>query len=156
DHGEIPFPRRPAPRRWSLGVGAGRCRSADLDLPPAMRTKRRVLAAVILLPLNLGVFAAGSKTPGRSVTGKLKPCHVPGVDEEVRCGRYEVYEDRAARKGRKIGLNIVVLPAKGTEVAADPLVFLAGGGVGPATRYAGFLSEAYSNLPRHPGIVLVA
>src|SRR5712691_773009 len=102
-----------------------------------MKTRRRVLAALLLLPLSLGVLAAASK--------KLKPCHVQGVDEEVLCGRYEVYENRAARKGRKIGLNIVVLPAKGPEVAADPLVFLAGGGVAPATSYAGFLSESYPN-----------
>lgn len=120
-----------------------------------MESSRLVLAALLLLPLNLGAVAAGPKTPGRSVAGKLKPCHVPGVDEEVRCGRYEVYEDRAARKGRKIGLNIVVLPAKGPEVAADPLVFLAGGGVAPATRYASFLSEAYPNLRMHRDILLV-
>src|SRR5438552_16376578 len=60
---------------------------------------------------------------GRSLAEKLKPCHVPDVDEEVLCGRYEVYENRTARKGRKIGLNIVVLPAKSSDVAADPIVF---------------------------------
>jgi len=120
-----------------------------------MRTKRRVLAAVLLLPLNLGVLADGSEAPGRSVAGMLKPCQVPGVDEEVRCGRYEVYENRAAGKGRKIGLNIVVLPAKGPEVATDPLVFLAGGGVAPATRYAPFLSKAFSNLRRQRDVLLV-
>jgi len=122
---------------------------------PIMRTSGGVLAAVLLLPLNLAAFADGSKAPARGLAGKLKPCHVPGVDEEVRCGRYEVYENRAARKGRKIGLNIVVLPAKGPEIAADPLVFLAGGGVAPATRYAGFLSEAYPNLRRQRDILLV-
>jgi pimeloyl-ACP methyl ester carboxylesterase len=118
--------------------------------------KRGVLvAAILLLPLNPGVFAEGSKAPARSATGKLKPCHVPGVDEEVRCGRYEVYENRAARKGRRFGLNIVVLPAKGPEVAADPLVFLAGGGVAPATRYASFLNEAYADLRPQRDILLV-
>src|SRR2546426_3440028 len=120
-----------------------------------MRTKRRVLAVVLLLPLNLGVLAEGSKAPGRSVAGKLKPCHVPGVDEEVHCGRYEVYENRGARKGRKFGLNIVVLPAEGPDVAADPLVFLAGGGVAPATRYASFLQKAFPNLRRRRDVLLV-
>jgi len=112
-----------------------------------MKTRRRVLAALLLLPLSLGVLAAGSK--------KLKPCHVPGVDEEVLCGRYEVYENRAARKGRKIGLNVVVLPAAGPEVAADPLVFLAGGGVAPATRYASFLGKAFPALRRQRDVLLV-
>jgi len=69
---------------------------------------------------------------GRGLAGKLTPCQVPEVDEKVLCGRYEVYENRAARKGRKIGLNIVVLPAKSSDVAADPIVFLAGGGGCPA------------------------
>jgi len=120
-----------------------------------MGSKRMVLTAVLMLPLGLGALAEGSKPPGRGVAGKLKPCHVPGVDDEVRCGRYEVYENRAARKGRKIGLNIVVLPAKGQKVIADPLVFLAGGGVAPATSYAPFLNESYTNLRRQRDILLV-
>jgi pimeloyl-ACP methyl ester carboxylesterase len=86
---------------------------------------------------------------------KLQPCHVPDVDEEVLCGRYEVYENRAARQGRKIGLNIVVLPAKSSDVAADPIVFLAGGGVAPATRYAAFLSKAFPVLRRQRDVLLV-
>jgi pimeloyl-ACP methyl ester carboxylesterase len=86
---------------------------------------------------------------------KLQPCHVPGVDEEVRCGRYEVYENRAARSGRKIALNIVVLPATGSRATSDPLVFLAGGGVAPATRYAAFLGNAFPHLRKQRDILLV-
>jgi pimeloyl-ACP methyl ester carboxylesterase len=93
--------------------------------------------------------------PARRLAAELTPCHVPGVDEEVLCGRYEVYENRAALKGRKIGLNIVVLPAQGPHVAADPLVFLAGGGVAPATRYAPFLRKAFPILRRQRDILLV-
>jgi pimeloyl-ACP methyl ester carboxylesterase len=93
--------------------------------------------------------------PSRSLAEKLKPCHVPGVDEEVLCGRYEVYEDRAALKGRRIGLKIVVLPAEGPDVAADPLVFLAGGGVAPATSYAPFLRKAFPKLRRQRDVLLV-
>ena len=79
--------------------------------------------------------------PGRS--GKLMPCRVPDVDEEGLCGgRYEVFENRATGTGRKIGLNIVVLPATTPELAPDPLVFLAGGGVAPATRYVPMWLEA--------------
>ncbi|HEV2719456.1 MAG TPA: alpha/beta hydrolase [Thermoanaerobaculia bacterium] len=85
----------------------------------------------------------------------LTPCRVPGVEEEVRCGRHEVYEDRAARNGRTIALNVVVLPAKGPKAAPDPLVFLAGGGVAPATRYAGYFSRAFPELRRERDIVLV-
>jgi pimeloyl-ACP methyl ester carboxylesterase len=86
---------------------------------------------------------------------KLQPCQVPGVDEEVHCGRYEVYENRAARSGRKIALKIVVLPATGSRATSDPLVFLAGGGVAPATRYAAFLGNAFPNLRKQRDILLV-
>ena len=116
--------------------------------------KKAPLAALLLvLPMN--ALAGVSKPPGHNVAGKLEPCHVAGLDEEVRCGRYDVYENRAARNGRRIGLNIVVLPAKGPEIARDPLVFLAGGGFAPATRYAGFLAEAYARLRQQRDVLLV-
>jgi pimeloyl-ACP methyl ester carboxylesterase len=92
---------------------------------------------------------------GRGFADKLKPCHVTGLDEEVLCGRYEVYENRMGLTRRKIGLKIVVLPARGTEIAADPLVFLAGGGVAPATGYASFLSKAFPSLRLQRDILLV-
>jgi len=90
-----------------------------------------------------------------SPAGKVTPCRVPGVEEEVLCGRHEVYENRAAGTGRKISLNVVVLPAKTKNGAPDPLVFLAGGGVAPATRYAAFLGKAFPDLRRQRDILLV-
>lgn len=87
--------------------------------------------------------------------GKLSRCRLPGLDEEVLCGRYEVYEDRAARKGRKISLKIVVLPAMTEKVAPEPMVYLAGGGVLPATEYAPFFARRFLNLRRQRDILLV-
>jgi pimeloyl-ACP methyl ester carboxylesterase len=121
----------------------------------------KALAILFLLPLNLGTLAQesnGQETPPPPVprfADKLAPCRVPEVDEEVLCGRHEVYENRSAGKGRKIALNVVVLPAKTAEVAPDPLVFLAGGGVAPATRYASFLNGAFPDLRRSRDILLI-
>lgn len=120
----------------------------------------KTLPFLLLLPLSLVLPAerllgqGTATTPSRSLTDKLKPCRVPDVEEEVLCGRYEVYENRAGT-GRKIGLNIVVLPAKTPDVAPDPLVFLAGGGVAPATRYARYFSRAFPDLRLHRDILLV-
>jgi pimeloyl-ACP methyl ester carboxylesterase len=88
-------------------------------------------------------------------TNKLTPCHVTNVEEEVLCGRYEVYENRTAGTGRKISLNIVVLPATSAEVETNPFVFLAGGGVAPATRYASYFSKAFPELRKHRDILLI-
>ena len=101
-------------------------------------------------------YAGGQSRPKRpQLNGKLTACRVTGLEEEVLCGRHEVDEDRGARSGRKIGLDIVVLPATTDSVRGDPLVFLAGGGVVPATRYARFLGTAMPELRRHRDIVLI-
>ena len=41
----------------------------------------------------------------------LGACTDPALPKDARCGIYEVFENRAARKGRKIPLRVVVLPA---------------------------------------------
>lgn len=91
----------------------------------------------------------------RRFSGKLSACTVPGVDERVLCGHLDVFEDRVARRGRTIALNIVLLPATTDTVAPDPMVFLAGGGVVPATRYARMFAQAMPRLRRTRDILLV-
>src|ERR1700743_3571762 len=61
--------------------------------------------------------AAGAAAPPPAAlpAAKLKPCHVEGLEEEARCGTYPRWEDRAAKSGRKIDLNIVLLPALGSD-----------------------------------------
>jgi pimeloyl-ACP methyl ester carboxylesterase len=66
----------------------------------------------------------------------LTPCHPQFGEGEALCGKYEVFEDRKARAGRKIGLNIVVLPALSKEHASDPVFWLHGGPGAPATQTA--------------------
>jgi pimeloyl-ACP methyl ester carboxylesterase len=59
---------------------------------------------------------------------ELKPCRLPEIEgEALRCGTYEVFEDRAAGKGRKIPLRVVVVPARETPVEPDPVVYFEGG-----------------------------
>lgn len=87
---------------------------------------------VLPSPLVFRREGAGSAVPS-TVTGltrgriKLEPCNAPSVTRDAGCGKYEVFEDRAARSGRKIGLNILVLPAISAKPAADPVFMLAGG-----------------------------
>jgi len=64
----------------------------------------------------------------------LTPCHPPAFDGQALCGKYDVFEDRAARSGRKISLNIVVLPALNAKFATDPVFWLHGGPGAAATQ----------------------
>ena len=76
-----------------------------------------------------------SQAPVRKGQLQLTPCNDPSLTSDALCGALEVYEDRATRTGRKIPLNLVLLPA--TEKAQpDPLFYLAGGPGGAATTYA--------------------
>jgi pimeloyl-ACP methyl ester carboxylesterase len=72
---------------------------------------------------------------------KLKPCRLAGIDVELFCGKFTVFENRETRTGRTINLNIVVLPAFDQKTKAEPLFDLAGGpGASSAERadfYAG-------------------
>ncbi|HET6863301.1 MAG TPA: alpha/beta fold hydrolase, partial [Pyrinomonadaceae bacterium] len=83
----------------------------------------------------------------------LRPCNNPTLTGDILCGKYEVFEDRAARKGRKINLNIVLLPALSSKPATDPLFYLAGGPGGAATSYAA--EKFMSRLRRNRDVVLV-
>jgi pimeloyl-ACP methyl ester carboxylesterase len=88
-----------------------------------MRPQRAGFAGFVVLTF-LMVFAV----PGRlRASPELTPCKEPGMPAEALCGTYEVFENRAARSGRKIPLKIVVLPATGPGRLPDPFVYFAGG-----------------------------
>ena len=63
-----------------------------------------------------------------------EPCVVQGTN--ARCGTFRVPENRAEPNGRKIGLNVVVVPALVEPARADALAWLAGGPGDAATEVA--------------------
>jgi pimeloyl-ACP methyl ester carboxylesterase len=92
--------------------------------------------------LALSLCLLGAATPARGATDEVAevkphPCEVPDTTEKALCATYPVWENRETKKGRKIGLNIVILPALGPDKQPDP-IFEFGGGPGQAiTRNAG-------------------
>ena len=57
----------------------------------------------------------------------FEPCRTSDANIEGLCGKYEVYENRKSQTGRKIALNIMVLPAVSEKPAPDPWIAIAGG-----------------------------
>ena len=114
----------------------------------------RSLLFVVVFLNPLGTAAQVPATPTR-FWGKLTKCELPAaLGYSAYCGRHAVLENRAAGSGRRIDLNIMVLPATTDSVVSDAVVFLAGGGVVPATRYAGVLSRL-TELRKHRDVLLV-
>jgi pimeloyl-ACP methyl ester carboxylesterase len=95
----------------------------------------------VLLYAVFSVASAACATPvlptreaRQPPTTQLAPCRVPKSSYDVLCGKYGVFENRAARAGRRIMLSIVVLPAVGPTPVADPVFVLVGGpGLGAAS-----------------------
>jgi pimeloyl-ACP methyl ester carboxylesterase len=91
----------------------------------------RLALAVSLLALPAALQAMGAAAPRASPNRPLlEPCKVPGEKNsqvDALCGLYEVWENRATRTGRKIGLKVVVLPALGKNPKPDPILFFGGG-----------------------------
>ena len=57
----------------------------------------------------------------------LTACKAMGGRAEGMCGSYEVFENRAAQSGRKIKLNLMVMPALDAAFQPDATFLLAGG-----------------------------
>ena len=95
--------------------------------------------------------------PVEAVTVRPRPCKFPGVEEEIRCATYAVWEDREARKGRKIGINLTILPAKGPNPEPDPIFYFGGGPGEGVAAYAPYLAgdPALKEIRQKRDIVLI-
>jgi len=81
---------------------------------------------------NRDLAVSASAAPG--VT--LSPCHVEGVKEELRCGVYNVFENRRTRTGRKLPLKIILIHARQPHPDQGPIFYMAGGPGEAATELA--------------------
>src|SRR4051812_42400761 len=108
-----------------------------------------VIPVVFLTAFGCGLIKSpGSRFATAPSTSRvdLKPCRANNIAGEARCGTYEVFEDRVAKTGRKISLNIVILPALNATHVPDPAFWLHGGPGAAATDTAsgagfGYLAE---------------
>lgn len=93
--------------------------------------------------LLIAFFCALSATAAESTaTLELSPCKKPGLPEDARCGTYDVFENRAARSGRKIPLNVVVIPANAPQRQPDAIAYFAGGPGDSAVKEGTWIAQA--------------
>ena len=78
---------------------------------------------------------------GQSHYKNLNPCAVRESRDSALCGSFLVYENRITKQGRKIGLNIIVIPALNKNSNQPPIFFFDGGpGIG-TTKNASWFAE---------------
>ena len=110
---------------------------------------------IVIVTAILGALSGCERSSGPTGLAKLHPCASSEGPTDASCGVLEVYEDRDARTGRKISLNIVALPSLAAEAAPDPLFFLAGGPGQAAAQMATDIREIFRPVLRHRDIILV-
>ena len=119
--------------------------------------------SIILVPV-LALFAFGQNKKAVENSSKtnsisLATCEVPGAKrntkEKALCGNYEVFENRAARKGRKIQLKIVVYPATGQNKLPDPLFYIPGGPGSSATEDAPYIAAEFTKVREKRDLVFL-
>ncbi len=103
--------------------------------------------------LVLASCSPGTESPRRAVS--LAACRLPGVESEARCGKYEVWENRATRTGRRIPINIAVIPARRRTREPDPIFVLAGGPGQGAVALAAQVMPLFAKLNDTRDVVLV-
>ncbi len=114
-----------------------------------------MLSRTALATLALATLALGAcHRPDRHHPPALEPCQVEGLTGEARCASYPVWEDREAGAGRRIELEVVVLPALGQDRAPDPVFYFSGGpGTGVTEMVGG--GGQFADLRQHRDVVLV-
>ena len=93
----------------------------------------------------------------RSSSSGFSPCDVAGYDGPARCGRVDVAEDPAEPTGRRIGLKVVVLEARGPDSVhvPDPVFVLDGGPGLPATGAVAWAQRDLEGVLETRAVVLV-
>ncbi len=109
------------------------------------------LLTSIIVAQDIG---ANQQTPKAPVS-ILAPCDLPEISGKAQCGSYEVFEDRASGKGRKISIRIVVLPATGNERAPDPLVYIAGGPGSSAVEDASDIAQLFAKVRERRDLLFI-
>src|SRR5262249_11882961 len=113
-------------RRAGRGQPSARRRERELRGGGAMRRGgiRLALAALLLAAAACSSPESAAREAAAASPAALVPVRLPGTKEDVLSGHLEVPENRAVPAGRKLSLNVVVVPALEREPGRAPLLFI--------------------------------
>jgi pimeloyl-ACP methyl ester carboxylesterase len=106
----------------------------------------RIARLLQALALGAALGACHGPREGEKPSLQLVDCRLPGVETRARCGTLEVWEDRKAASGRRIGIRVAVVPAKLRSREPDPMVVFAGGPGQSAVALAGQMMPLFARL----------
>ena len=121
-------------------------------------THRSILALCVVL------LAGGACTPDRTdpmiaLSTEVAACPDHEIDGNVTCYRVTVPENPDLPEGRTIGLEVMVLEARGGDGRTDPLFVIPGGPGQSATRSAGprsYFADVFDPVREERDVILLA
>lgn len=119
---------------------------------------RRTITPLLAGAIGLGTVAARADDR-RIGQVRFTACDIGGQQRaeaiEAYCTKFEVAEDPAHPEGRKIRLNVALVPARSAKPKPDLLVFLAGGPGQSAVETFDQVQPAFRKLLRDRHVLLV-
>jgi len=107
--------------------------------------------------LAAAAFSALALDPGHAADARpgLKPCRLPGLQNEAYCGSLRRPLDPAAPGGTQIDVHYAVVPALARNRKPDPVFMFAGGPGQSAMDLAGSMARMLSRVSNRRDLVLV-
>ncbi len=96
-----------------------------------------------------------SNSHAQKLDNKLFRCKPDGVMDSVYCGSYPVFENHQTRQGRKININIILIPAIDQSKKKEPIFYFDGGPGTAATKNVDFFSDRNNPYRQNNDIVLI-
>lgn len=113
---------------------------------------------ILTILFSATIFSAFGQTAQQNSSNfksKLRLCKIDGVKDSVLCGNYPVFENRETQSGRKINLNIVIIPALHSDPSSTPIFYIEGGPGVATTNNTSFFADSLVPYRQYHDIVLV-
>ncbi len=123
-----------------------------------MKIRILLVSCLLLGACELGIDQSSLVKPNYDLLEKCErpeTAEITGIVQESLCGRISVWENRQSKQGRKIDLNVMLIPASTAVVKPDPIFFLAGGPGQAAVSVGPYVFSRLNKLRRERDIVLV-
>ena len=125
----------------------------------SLHNKAFCLVFLLLLSSLTGCQTVTTSPTSPSPPIELTDCllSTPGTTVQIpaQCGQFEVLEDRSSSSGKKISMNLAVIPAVSRSPADNPVFFLAGGPGEAATQSFLSVYSALNQVNQDRDIVLI-
>lgn len=110
---------------------------------------------ILILSINIIANSCSRESKDSLIYERLTACNSNDLDSTILCGTFSVFENRRTNSGRKININIVVIPAIHKNQSNLPIFCFDGGPGVAATSGASFYADSINYYRLEHDVVLI-